>query len=46
MMAESIEVPKKNRFGPTFRGFLIGMAMGGAVSVFWAIVLWGRFHAR
>jgi hypothetical protein len=45
-MADSIEVKKKNRFGPTFKGFLIGLTMGGVVNAFWAIVLLSKFHAR
>jgi hypothetical protein len=45
-MAESIEAPKSKRMSDTFKGFLIGLALGGAVSVFGVIFLWGHFHAR
>lgn len=29
----------------TFRGFLIGLALGGSVSVVAFIVLWAKFNA-
>jgi hypothetical protein len=45
-MAESIEAPKSERMSDTFRGFLIGLALGGAVNVFGVIFLWVHFHVR
>jgi tetrahydromethanopterin S-methyltransferase subunit B len=43
-MAESIETTKSKRMSDTLRGFLLGLALGGLVSAFWAIVLAIKFN--